>query len=59
MLMLSEQTIRTIAQRYMEPIRNASSEERRFILENIIRETLIAEHALRQSQSIVPNAGCL
>lgn len=57
--MLPEQTIRTIAHRYLDPIKNATFEERRLIVENAIREALIADQAYRREQSIPPNAGCL
>jgi len=57
--MLPEQTIRAIASRYIEPIRQTNADERKLILENVIREALIADQAYRREQSIPPNAGCL
>jgi hypothetical protein len=57
--MLPEQTIRSIAQRYVEPLKNLTAEERRFVIENALREVLIADQHLRQTNSIPPNAGCL
>ena len=56
--MLSETAIRAIAQRYIEPLRNSNPDERRLILENAIREALIADQHLRENYVPV-NGGCL
>lgn len=55
--MLSENEIRSIAQRYIEPLRNTSPDERRLILENALREALIADQHRREP--VLLNGGCL
>lgn len=55
--MLDESRVRAIAQRYVDPLRNAScNDDRRFMIENAIREALMEDHHKHHQQ---PNAGCL
>lgn len=56
--MLDESRVRAIAQRYIDPLRHADcADDRRFMLENAIREALMEDHHKRHQQ--MPNAGCL
>lgn len=57
--MLDESRVRAIAQRYVDPLRNADcADDRRFMIENAIREALMEYHQKRQYHP-EPNAGCL
>ena len=55
--MLPEDRIRAIALRYVDPIKNCTYDERKLVLENVIREALMEDH--RRRHQPLPNAGCL